>query len=231
MPRNKLLQIRRGTYNEWNVANSQLDSGEFGLDTTNNRLKVGPGDWNDLEYLFENETIIKIKNANDTTIRKGQAVYIYGEDAGVVTCKPYLSDGTISKHLFIGLVTTDVASGSFTESLYYGKISDINTTGSALPGDLSVGGETWSFGDKLYVSSTNSGKLTKVPQNFNLPVGFVLVVGETNGEICVNPNVVSSSLGDLIDVNLSSLNNDEILKYDNVTSKWENDDTLDGGSY
>ena len=231
MPRNKLLQIRRGTYSDWTEGNPALESGEFGLDTTNNRLKVGPGDWNDLEYLFENETIIKIKNAHDTTIRKGQAVYVYGEEAGIVTCKPYLANASISKHLFIGLVTTDVVSNAFTDCLSYGKISSINTTGSDLPGDLSVGGETWSFGDKLYVSSTNSGKLTKVPQNFNLPVGFVLVVGDKNGEIFVNPNVVSSSLNDLIDVNLSSLNNDEILKYDNVTSKWENDDTLDCGFY
>lgn len=231
MPRNKLLQIRRGTYTEWNVANSQLDSGEFGLDTTNNRLKVGPGNWNDLDYLFENETIIKIKNVHNIIIRKGQAVYIHGEEAGIVTCKPYLSDGTISKHLFIGLVTTDVVTDSVTESLSYGKINDINTTGSALPGDLSVGEENWSFGDKLYVSSTNAGKLTKIAQNFSLPIGFVLVVDNENGEIFVNPNVVSSSLGDLIDVNLSSLNNDEILKYDSISSKWENDDTLDGGSY
>jgi len=231
MPRNKLLQIRRGTYSEWTSTNPRLESGEFGLDTTNNRLKVGPGNWNDLDYLFENETIIKIKSVHNVSIRKGQAVYVYGEDAGVVTCKPYLADGTISKHLFIGLVTTDVSNDSVAECLSYGKINNINTTGTDSPGDLSVGGETWSFGDKLYISSTNAGKLTKIPQNFNLPVGFVLVVDDINGEIFVNPNVVSSSLSDLIDVNLSVLNNDEILKYDNNTSKWKNNDTLDGGSY
>jgi len=231
MARNKLLQIRRGTYNEWNLANSQLDSGEFGLDTTNNRLKVGPGNWNDLDYLFENETLIKIKSVHNVVIRKGQVVYIHGEDAGVVTCKPYLADSNISKHLFIGLVTTDISPNSFSESLSYGKIKNINTTGSALPGDLSVGGETWSFGDKLYVSSTNAGKLTKIAQNFSLPIGFVLVVDNINGEIFVNPNVVSSSLNDLIDVNLSVLNNDEMLKYNTSNSKWENNDTLDAGSY
>lgn len=231
MPRNKLLQIRRGTYSEWITTNSALESGEFGLDTTNNRLKVGPGNWNDLEYLFENETIIKIKNAHNTTIRKGQVVYVYGEDTGIVTCKPYLADGSISKHLFIGLVTTDVGSNAFTDCLSYGKISNVNTTGSDMPGDLSVGGENWSFGDKLYVSAINAGKLTKIPQDFSLPIGFVLVVDDENGQIFVNPNIVSSSLNDLIDVNLSNLNNDEILKYDSVSSKWENDDTLDGGSY
>lgn len=231
MPRNKLLQIRRGTYSEWTSANPMLESGEFGLDTTNNRLKVGPGNWNNLEYIFDNETIVKIKNVHDTSIRKGQAVYIHGEDNGIVTCKPYIADGTISKHFFIGLVTTDVASNAFTESLSYGKISDINTTGSDLPGDLSVGGENWSFGDKLYVSSTNAGKLTKLPQDFSLPVGFVLVVSENNGEIFVNPNIVSTSLNNLNDVYLTDVKHNDILKYDNLNNLWKNNDTLDAGSY
>lgn len=230
MPRNKLLQIRRGTYSEWISANPALESGEFGLDTTNNRLKVGPGNWNDLEYLFENETLIRVKNEHNATIRKGQAVYIYNESNGRIGCKPYLADGSVSKHLFIGLATTDVAYNNITECLFYGKLTNLNSTGSST-GDLSVGGETWLFGDKLYISSTESGKLTKVPQNFNLPIGFVLVVDEIDGEIFVNPNAVSSSLNDLIDVNLSNLNDDEILKYDSISSKWENDDTLDGGSY
>lgn len=231
MPRNKLLQIRRGTYSEWASANSFLESGEFGLDTTNNRLKVGPGNWNDLEYLFEDEIIIKIKNVHNTNIRKGQAVYINGEDAGIVTCKPYVADGTISKHFFIGLATTDVAPDEFTESLYYGKISDINTTGSDLPGDLSVGGENWFFGDKLYVSSTNAGKLTKFPQDFNLPVGFVLIAGENTGTIFVNPNIVSANLNNLNDVYLTNIQNNDILKYDNLNNLWKNNDTLDAGFY
>jgi hypothetical protein len=230
MPRNKLLQIRRGTYSEWTLANPTLESGEFGLDTTNNRLKVGPGNWNDLEYLFEDETIIKIKNEHDSAIRKGQAVYIYNEDGGIIGCKPYLADGNISKHLFIGLVETTIPTDGFSTCIYFGKLSNVNTTGSDV-GDLSVGNENWFFGDKLYISSQSAGKLTKMPQTFSLPVGFVLTVGENDGEIFVNPNIVSSSLEDLSDVYFINKQNRNILQYNQTTSLWENSDTLDGGSY
>ena len=47
------ILIRRGTEQAWSAANPILDSGEFGLDTTNNLLKAGNGidNWSDLSPL------------------------------------------------------------------------------------------------------------------------------------------------------------------------------------
>lgn len=46
------IQIRRGTSAQWSSSNPTLESGEFGLDTTISKVKVGDGAtaWNSLEF-------------------------------------------------------------------------------------------------------------------------------------------------------------------------------------
>jgi hypothetical protein len=52
MARNTLIQVRRGTTSEWSSANPVLSAGEWGLDTTTKRYKIGDGvtAWNSLSY-------------------------------------------------------------------------------------------------------------------------------------------------------------------------------------
>lgn len=52
MPRNTLIQIRRGTSAEWNEANPVLSAGEPGLETDTRKIKHGDGvtPWFDLPY-------------------------------------------------------------------------------------------------------------------------------------------------------------------------------------
>lgn len=47
-----VLQIRKGTKNEWEAANPLLESGEIGAELDTGRLKVGNGTqrWLDLAY-------------------------------------------------------------------------------------------------------------------------------------------------------------------------------------
>jgi len=58
MPRDTLIQIRRGTASSWNSSNSNLgavlSAGEFGYETDTGRLKIGDGStvWNNLPYSF-----------------------------------------------------------------------------------------------------------------------------------------------------------------------------------
>lgn len=51
MPIISLIQFRKGTAEEWTIANPILETGEPGLDLTNNHLKVGNGadDWQTLK--------------------------------------------------------------------------------------------------------------------------------------------------------------------------------------
>lgn len=50
MPRNSLIQIRRGTTSEWQNANPVLASGEPAFDLSTGYLKIGDGnsDWRDI---------------------------------------------------------------------------------------------------------------------------------------------------------------------------------------
>lgn len=58
MPRDTLIQIRRGTAESWRTSNSNLGSvlalGELGYETDTGRLKIGDGStiWNNLPYSF-----------------------------------------------------------------------------------------------------------------------------------------------------------------------------------
>lgn len=53
----KRIQLRRGTYAEWQEENPVLLEGEFGieLDAYRNRIKIGDGAtaWNDLPYFLD----------------------------------------------------------------------------------------------------------------------------------------------------------------------------------
>lgn len=53
MPREDLIQMRRGTEAEWLAENPVLAVGEFGWDLTNNALKIGDGTtaWTTLPYV------------------------------------------------------------------------------------------------------------------------------------------------------------------------------------
>lgn len=55
MPSNNIIQIRRGSESLWNSTNPILASGEFGLDDTNNIIKVGDGttNWNNLKKIVD----------------------------------------------------------------------------------------------------------------------------------------------------------------------------------
>lgn len=53
MPRQDLIQIRRGTAAQWTSADPTLADGEFGLETDTNKLKCGDGStaWTSLDYI------------------------------------------------------------------------------------------------------------------------------------------------------------------------------------
>ena len=49
-----IIQVRRGLASEWSSYNPTLSSGEFGLETDTNKIKIGDGTtvWNSLSYLM-----------------------------------------------------------------------------------------------------------------------------------------------------------------------------------
>lgn len=62
-----IIQVRRGTANEWSLANTVLSEGEYGYVTDEKRIKIGDGTtaWNTLSYLlpFTIGELIDVSNA------------------------------------------------------------------------------------------------------------------------------------------------------------------------
>lgn len=58
---NTRVQHRRDTSALWSSNNPTLHEGELGIDTTNNRIKIGDGStsWNSLDYLDTQVQIIR----------------------------------------------------------------------------------------------------------------------------------------------------------------------------
>lgn len=230
MPREQLIQLRRGTASQWTSANPVLANGESGFETDTGRLKIGDGssDWLELDYIGSKEYITRVKNLSGSAIYKGQAVYFdsYSSLDSVPTVQKFIADGS-NKQKFCGLLDNNIMNGSYGTVLYNGIISGLDTRGT-LTTNFSLSGENWSNGDVLYVHPSQSGKLTKVKPQHAIIAGLVLYVDSINGSILVK-SFVNPSLNSLSDVMLSNLIKDDIIKYDNDTSSWKNNNYIDGG--
>lgn len=79
MPRQDLIQVRRGTAAQWTSANPTLDSGEFGFETDTNKLKCGDGStaWNSLDYISGGSGAgDMLQSVYDPTNVEGDAFYM-----------------------------------------------------------------------------------------------------------------------------------------------------------
>ena len=128
------------------------------------------------------EQYIRAENDTGSTIANGKIVGFAGVN-GAIKMSKYIADGTIPSLYFIGVTTREMINGDINPVSTFGKVRDINTTGSTVS-------ETWSAGDVLYASPTIAGELTKVrptAPNEVIVVAAVLVVDATAGEILVRP--------------------------------------------
>ena len=231
MPRQSLIQLRRGSKSQWLVANPVLDSGELGLETDSGRLKIGDGSkaWIFLDYVGTNENLTKIKNNSGYAIQKGQAVYISGNDSYLNTpsVSPYLSNGLISEQLFCGLMSDYVSNTDYGFVINFGVLPGLNTTGSI--SNIADGSESWTAGDTLYVHPSDYGKLTKnKPEKNVILVGMVTFVNSTSGNILVR-SFINPRLSQLNEIYFNSVSNHDLIQYDQSNSRWRNINELDGG--
>lgn len=231
MPRENLIQIRRGSRQEWVVANPILDSGELGFETDTGRIKIGDGAnyWGSLDYIGTKENLIKVYNNSGSAIQKGQSVYINGFDSyiNLPTVTLYVSNGTISEQKFAGLMSEYVADGEYGFVTNFGPIYSINTNGSV--SNIAVGDESWSSGDILYAHPTDYGKLTKYkPANNVILIGIITNSSNSIGSILVR-SFINPRLSQLNEIYFNNLVNSDLMKYDSQNSRWSNYNDLDGG--
>lgn len=129
-----------------------------------------------------------VRNNTGSTIPDGTVVQFIGAEIdgeARLEVMPFLADGTYPSLYTLGITTQSIADGTDGRVTVWGKVRDLNTTGSTV-------GETWMMGQELYANPTITGALTNVkptsPNNV-VPVAAVLRVDATAGEIFVRPTI------------------------------------------
>jgi hypothetical protein len=157
-------------------------------------------------------TVVKayVTNAEAVTITKGQVVYIFGAsgDRASVKLARNTSDTFSSKTL--GIVRADIAAGQAGWITTQGQVSGINL-GAYSPGDV------------LWLDSVAGGFTATKPQApyHSVFVGVVERANAGNGLIYVKPQN-GVELDELHDVRITSLANNEIIRYNSSLGYWEN---------
>jgi len=157
-------------------------------------------------------TVVKayVTNAEAVTITKGQVVYIFGAsgDRASVKLAKNTSDTFSSKTL--GIVRADIAAGAAGWITTQGQVSGINL-GAYSPGDV------------LWLDSVPGGFTATKPQApyHAVFVGVVERANAGNGLIYVKPQN-GVELDELHDVRITSLANNEIIRYNSALGYWEN---------
>jgi hypothetical protein len=157
-------------------------------------------------------TVVKayVTNAEAVTITKGQVVYIFGAsgDRASVKLAKNTSDTFSSKTL--GIVRADIAAGEAGWITTQGQVSGINL-GAYSPGDV------------LWLDSVAGGFTATKPQApyHSVFVGVVERANAGNGLIYVKPQN-GVELDELHDIRITSLANNDIIRYNSTLGYWEN---------
>lgn len=148
--------------------------------------------WNDAE------DTLNLHHSSGVVQQVGQELYGYfinnigspvsngdviGFDATANTFTKYIADGTYPSELVIGVATQDIASGEMGRATIWGRVRDLDTTGTPY-------GETWLAGDILYTSPTVAGGMTNIKPtapDLSIPIGIVRVVDSVVGQIAARP--------------------------------------------
>jgi hypothetical protein len=216
-------------------------SGEFDktsfnttADTTIETAEIG---WNEAEGTLDlgleggakihigEHSYFRIQNNTGSILRAGQAVYASNvHNNSLIEASLYAADGSIREIRFIGLVLTDININQKGYAINFGYIKNIDTRGNgAVNGaqNLYAADEpAWVEGDILYVHPTIPGKLTKVEPKHSISAAIVLYVHQNQGRIFVRPTSYGH-LEDSHDVDLTGLENDNLLVYNSSTENWQ----------
>ena len=198
----------------WNDTDGTLDLGVKGGNVT---LQIGQ------------EQLIRVVNKTGTNLLEAnyQCVKISGAQGQRPKVGLALGDNDLNSADTIGLVTESILNNQEGFVTTSGIVRNINTTGS-------LQGETWNDGDVLYLSGTTAGRLTNIKPSaptHTVIAGFVVYAHANNGKIYVKVDN-GYELDELHNVNITSVANNNVLRYNSTFSVWENipQTSLDAGT-
>ena len=153
-----------------------------------------------------------VQNNSGSTIAKGKAVYISGANGNnpLISLASNAAEGTSSKTL--GLTTTDITQGSNGYVITEGLLEGLDTS-------------TAQIGDPVWLGTSGNflfGLLNKpVAPNHLVYLGAVVRVNINNGAIFVKVQN-GYEIDELHNVLITSIQPNDILKYDSTAGVWKN---------
>lgn len=187
---------------------------------------VGQIAWNDttgtLEFVLKGgnvplsigqENVTLVKHADNSGLTKGKVVYVAGSDGSNKTVRYARADAEATSSKTFGVMAETASGGNKAFVCTQGIVSDINTIGLT-------------EGAAVYVSPTTAGELTTTKPsapNHMVLVGFCVRSHAVNGVLYVSV-VNGFELQELhnVSINVGTLANGDIIKYNSSTGVWEN---------
>jgi parallel beta-helix repeat protein len=179
----------------WNPSDHTL---ELQTDVDGVKLQVGQ------------ENFIRVRNITGSSLLNGSVVYVTGANTARATVA--LADADLATaDKTIGLVTADIADGDFGYVTVFGLVRDLDTSIIA------------NEGDTVYLSQT-PGEFTSTPPAkpaHIVKIGTCINKSALTGSILVNVEV-GADLGELHDVELTTVADRDLLEYDATSTLWKN---------
>jgi len=168
----------------------------------------------------EKITIIA-RNSTGSTIHKGKIVYLQGSTGNRPNILLAQANSEASSSKTFGVVVEDIAHNADGQVAAIGTLHDLDTRSNATNPFTT---DTLVDGDKIWLSATNPGYVTKTPPtqpNHTVFIGFVARTTPSFGRIIYNIQN-GFELDELHNVLITSAANKDILNYDLATGLWKN---------
>lgn len=189
---------------QWNDDDGTLDVGLYNDEV----LQVGQ------------EILYNAKNTSGSTIAKGSPVMFTGTvgASGKLEFGKAVANGSVDPNYMMGVASHSIDNNAFGYICSFGLVRGFNTSGTPV-------GEVWNDGDLLYFDPATPGTFTNVQPsapNIHTPVAVVVTATSGNsGSIFVRMEL-NEPLGELLDVEIASVANSDMLVYISANSRWEN---------
>ena len=215
MPRNSLIQLRQGTYTQWDTSSSTvLSSGEPGFITNFNILKIGDGtkQWSDLPAI--NDSLVTIvRNDTGSTINKMSVVYINGAQGDTPRISLALASGEAHSSKTYGFVVNDIPTGNIGSVIVDGTLRNLNT---------STQFNGVNEGTALWLSPTVSGGITTSKPYAPYHSVFVgTLIRKHSHQGVINVKIQNGyELEELHNVATTGATNGQFLQYNSASGLW-----------
>jgi hypothetical protein len=162
-----------------------------------------------------------VKNDSGVTINKGEAVYVSGANGTNVLVKKALANSDLTSARTLGLAATTMTVNQFGYIISEGTLTGLDTSAATADGDA------------VYLSGSVAGGLIygfankpKAPVHL-VYLGVVAKKNPSTGEIWVKVQN-GYELDEIHDVQITSIANNQVIKYDSSDSLWKNHTLVKG---